>query len=123
MIAVFGLSAVGFNGIFPCDVGCEGTNLPGKLHIATGLGGFLSMLLGLVILSRRMARVPNWQKYGRYTWITAAVAFVGLVAWNIGEGVGVEDVDGLLQRLFVVPFLIWIEVTAIRLFRESRSAG
>lgn len=65
LITFFGFSAAGLNGVFPCDASCEGVTASGKLHLTTGVAGFLSMLIGLVLVSRRMAGPVEWATYSR----------------------------------------------------------
>jgi hypothetical protein len=52
LIAVFGISATGLNSVFPCDASYEGLTMAGKLHLATGITGFLSMIIGPFFLWR-----------------------------------------------------------------------
>ena len=118
LIGMLGLSATGFNAVIPCDPSCEGVTAAGKLHLATGITGFLSMIVGLIIVSRRMARLPEWKTYSRYT-LASGILALGLF-FSFGAISSNEDValDGLVQRLFVAPFLLWIFLTGLRILRN-----
>jgi hypothetical membrane protein len=117
LIAVFGFSAAGLNGVFPCDASCEGVTAAGKLHLITGVTGFLSMLIGLVLVSRRMARTPDWKTYSRYTLATAGVGFIALIGFIASDAIEGSTVAGLFQRVFVAPVLLWMLITGNRIFR------
>ena len=119
LIGVFGLSSAGFNSIFPCDALCEGITASGKLHLITGVSGFLSMIIGLIVISRRMTRLDEWKTYSRYTLASGILAIILFLA--IGATSSSEDLalDGLMQRLFVTPFLLWLFLTGLRIVRSS----
>ena len=77
------------------------------------------MIIGLILISRRMARVTEWKMYSRYTLasgIVAIILFVAIGATSASEDI---DLDGLMQRLFVTPFLLWIFLTGLRIVREQ----
>jgi hypothetical membrane protein len=118
LIGYFGLSSAGFNGIFPCDALCEGITASGKLHLITGITGFLSMIIGLIVISRRMTRLPEWKIYSRYTLASGIIAIVLFLAIGATDGSDAE-LDGLMQRLFVTPFLLWIFLTGLRIVSDN----
>lgn len=118
LIAVFGVSAAGLNGIFPCDASCEGLTAAGKLHLATGITGFLSMIVGLFVLWRRMNRSNAWRMHARYTLVSAILALTGLVAFVAVDSDLESTVAGLAQRLFVAPVLAWMLITGIKILKS-----
>lgn len=119
LIGYFGAITV-VQGFLPCDAGCDFESLTGTLHNATGLSGFLAVISGIVFISRRMSQAPNWSSHRSYSLLTAIAALLGLPAWiGVSKAAGIEGLNGVLQRTFIGLVLLWIEITAIRLFRQS----
>ena len=117
-IAVFGISSAGLNGIFHCDASCEGLTAAGKLHLVTGVAGFLSMIIGLFVVRRRMVGTEIWRGWARYTLVTASLSVVGLIAFIAVDSDLESTIAGLVQRLFVALFLLWLAVTGIWILRN-----
>jgi len=84
------------------------------LHNITGLGGFLTGLAGKVVLARVFRRTPEWRSHYRFTEAMLAYTVVMLVV----QAVLPDSISGLTQRLFIASLLVWIEVTAIVLYRR-----
>ena len=123
LISMLGFSSAGLNAVLPCDALCEGVTAAGKLHLITGVSGFLAMAVGLIVISRRMAKSDDWKSYSRYTLAT------GILAIALFFGIGVEDSietsarSGLMQRIFVANYLIWLFVTGLRIVRNPKLSG
>lgn len=115
LIAVFGVTAVLAGTVLPCDAGCQGRTTVGLLHNVTGIAGFFSAIGGMFLLGRRWASDPTWASYARFTRAVAIVALGGLLAFIATRALESETVAGAAQRLFVVPLMLWIVVTAARL--------
>ncbi|MBA3793546.1 MAG: DUF998 domain-containing protein [Rubrobacter sp.] len=79
----------------------------GLVHDAAFVIFALSLLLSLFFLWRRMARDPHWYDHARLTLATAPVCAACLV------------LPGVFYYLFLAATLLWIEVTALRLWRLS----
>ena len=121
LVGGFGVSAAMGSAFLPCDPGCEFQTLTGTLHNMTGLSGFISAIAGVFVISRSLRRDPNWQTFYSFSWITGIAALVSLLLWiGVAKVADVDSVNGLLQRLFVLAWLVWVEVMALRLFRISR---
>lgn len=126
LIGLFGVSSGILNAVFPCDPGCEFHSLTGTLHNVTGLAGFIAAITGMLVISKRLQGDTNWHNLSRFSLVAGVAALVSLLVWiGVGEAAEVESVNGLLQRLFVGVWFVWVEVMAIRLFQLSRqtSAG
>ena len=119
LIAFFGLSSSIANGLLPCDVGCKGQTSVGLLHNITGVAGFLAAIVGMFVLARRWSHDPRWQTRVNFTRATALVAIVGLAWFVVTQAADAQTFAGIAQRVFVSAFLLWISVTALRLYRES----
>ena len=121
LIGVFGVSSGIANALLPCDLGCEFESLTGTLHNVTGLLGFIAAIAGIFVISRRFKSDIMWRSLYRFSWITGVATLVSLVLWiAIAKAAEVDAANGLLQRLFIGVWFIWIEVIAIRLFQISR---
>ncbi|MDG0866500.1 DUF998 domain-containing protein [Candidatus Lucifugimonas marina] len=118
LIGILGFSSAGLNAIFPCDALCEGITAGGKLHLITGVLGFLSMAIGLIVISRRMSRSPEWKTYSRYTLASGILAFILFFAAGAVGSDDASTLDGLMQRIFVSNYLVWLIVTGIRIVRN-----
>jgi hypothetical membrane protein len=108
LVAIFGgVGAIGA-GIFP---------LPSPLHQPVSVAGFIAMMAATFALSRRVRQDPRWQGYDSYSWITGAIA-VGLFLALLFLGLGALMAwFGALQRLFLAPLFVWIEIMALRAVR------
>ena len=120
LIGMLGLSSAGFNSVLPCDPLCDGITAAGKLHLITGILGFLSMAIGLIVISRRMTRSPQWKTYSRYTLASGILGFVLFFAVGVVSSNEASTLDGLMQRIFVSNYLIWITVTGMRILRTPQ---
>lgn len=119
-IGVFGVSSGLANAFLPCDRGCEFQTIVGTMHNVTGLAGFLAAIAGLFLISRRFDHDPFWRSHRPYTLLTAVVALVSLLAWiGIAKAAEIGSLNGVLQRVFIAVWLVWVEVTAVRLFWVS----
>ncbi len=105
----------------PCDPGCEFQTFTGTMHNVTGLGGFIAAIAGIFVISRRLRGDPNWRPFYSFSWITGIAALVSLLLWiGVAKVAEVDSANGLLQRLFILAWFVWVEVMALRLFRISR---
>ena len=120
LIGMLGLSSAGLNSVLPCDALCEGITAAGKLHLITGILGFISMAIGLIVMSRRMTRSPQWKTYSRYTLASGILMFVLFFAAGVVGSDEASTLDGLMQRIFIASFLIWISVTGFRILRNPQ---
>jgi hypothetical membrane protein len=97
---------------FPTDI--EGTppTLSGTIHDLTATVGYGLMIAAIVLLTAHFRRDPHWRPHFRHsTWL----ALFGLAAL-IGMWVTAHSgMLGLTQRLMVVPVLLWVVSTALRL--------
>jgi Protein of unknown function (DUF998) len=82
-------------------------SLHGLIHDAAYLIFVLAFLGALFSLWRRFEADPRWQGHAIYTLATGILAV--LLLW----------LPGVAYYLFVVTLLVWIEVTAIRLWRST----
>ena len=74
----------------------------------------------MFVISRRIILDSYWQSFYRFSWIFGIAALVSLVLWiGVAKAAELGSVNGVLQRLFIGVWFIWVEVMAIRLFSLS----
>ncbi|MCZ7534269.1 MAG: DUF998 domain-containing protein [Acidimicrobiia bacterium] len=120
LVAVMGISGTILNGTLHCDSGCEGATTEGLLHLMTGLVGFLSMVVGLFFLIRHFRQDSRWAGHVRFTRISAWATLAGFLLFAASDGV--PEWDGLAQRIFVLPVLVFVAVTGWRLAHIAAAA-
>ena len=125
LVGIFGVSAGLGNAFLPCDPGCEFQSLTGTMHNLTGLGGFIAAIAGIFLISTRLKGDPHWRPLYRFSWITGVAALVSLLLWiGVAKVAEVDSLNGLLQRVFIAVWFIWVEVIALRLLSlRRRSPG
>lgn len=119
LVALFALSSTIANGLLPCDAGCAGRTPVGLAHNVTGMAGFVAAIAGMLRYARVWRTEAGWERFARFTAGAGFVALAGLVGFVVTKAAALESVDGLLQRVFVAAFLLWIFATAWRLRREA----
>lgn len=82
-------------------------SLHGLIHDAAFVIFVLAFLAALYLLWRRFEADPRWRGHARYTLATGILAVLLLL------------LPGVAYYLFIVTLLIWIEATAIGLWRSS----
>ncbi len=115
LIAVFGAVAAVGDGIFP---------LPGPLHQPLFIVGVIAFMIGILVITRRLKRDISWQRYRLYSLGTGAIAiilFLVLLSYVISTNGG-GPWFGALQRIFVAPLFLWIEIMAIHLLKLSNQS-
>jgi hypothetical membrane protein len=78
------------------------------VHVVGGFTFFLTSALGLVVVSRRLARDPRWQNIATYTLVAGIVASVGFVlgaALVVRDGAPLHEWWGLYQRLLLLAVI------------------
>jgi uncharacterized protein DUF998 len=100
----------------------EGTEqtLSGIIHRINGPLIFLSLTIGVLLISKSFSRDANWRTAYRYarpiSLIMFAIFLVTVV--NVATGSGFE---GLCQRVFLLTFVAWFILTALRLRLANRN--
>ena len=92
------------------------TNTEGTIHNITITTAFFSLLIGMWLFARSVYKKPSW--FG-FTWFTIISAVLGLTMSIIFLVQSHITYSGLLQRIFYIIPLIWIEMVSIWLLRLS----
>jgi hypothetical membrane protein len=131
---VIGPAILAWNGVglllaavFPLREDARGlTYDPNGLHTADSIVFFLSIGIGLIVISRRVATDEKWRGLAGYT-LTTGIALVVMFAVS---GVLVQPVAaplhrwaGLAQRAILGIWFPCLVILALRLLRVARAAG
>lgn len=116
-------------GLFTMNAPGEPATLAGRLHM---LGGFLTfpwMPVALLLVARRFRHDEHWRSYFHYTLATgilslATIIFFLLFVGPPGFARPLSSWIGLVQRLQILPFFVWITLVTRRAYRwESWGAS
>ena len=91
-------------------------NPEGIAHNAVIIISCISFLIGMWAFA---GSVYNRQSWVGFTWFTLIASFIGLVLSIVFAVQSYIPASGLLQRIFYLLLLIWIEIVSIWLFRLS----
>ncbi|MFN8583833.1 MAG: DUF998 domain-containing protein [Dehalococcoidia bacterium] len=122
LLAALGIFGTTLEGIVHCDSGCLGNTAEGQAHLVSGLFGFVCGITALFLLARHWRNDPRWSAHARLTRRLAWLALIGLIVFVASDAT--PRFDGLAQRVFVAPLLVFCASTGWRLFRlASTPAG
>jgi hypothetical membrane protein len=94
--------------MFPLREDAAGVTYDPGLHFISGFAFFLSSALGLIVMSRRMARDARWRGLATYTLIAGIVALVGFAIGGtlvVPDDAPLHDWLGLYQRLVLLTVI------------------
>jgi hypothetical membrane protein len=123
--ALLFLSGIGLllAAIFPLRQDAAGATYDPGGHIVAGFMFFMTSAVGLIVVSRRVARDPEWRSLATYSLAAGIVAVVGfLVAAGlvIPDDAPLHDWAGLYQRVLILAVLFPCRIVlSIRLLRVS----
>lgn len=119
LLSVLGLSGTIMEGLVHCDSGCEGKTTEGAIHLMFGLIGFVCGIIALFLFVRHFRRDSRWIDHVRFTRALAWAALAGFILFVASDAT--PGVDGLAQRIFVLPLLVFIAGTGWRMATRPES--
>lgn len=122
LLGVFGLVGLVASGLFPADAGGAAITFSGKAHRAASGIGFISAIVGILLVrgeSKKDARWEDLSSYSLITGLTAIVLFIAFGSQISSPASPYYEIAGLLQRLFVLTLFQWFFVMGNRLRRVS----
>lgn len=99
---------------------------PTGLHVVNAMLFFASIGVGLIVLSRRLARDPQWRSLASYTLATGiavVILFVGLPVLVVPDHAPLHPWAGLYQRAVLAVWFPCTILLALRLRRVARAAA
>jgi hypothetical protein len=125
LIAVFGIFDGIGSAIFPCDPGCVGKTLSGRMHLLVSTVGTAALVPIPLFCWLGLRREQRWKSIRMFSWIVQIVALIVMVGLLFAKIKGVADnlnnFGGLLQRLVYTVYYIWLVPVGVKLFNLSRS--
>ncbi|MGH8925467.1 MAG: DUF998 domain-containing protein [Acidimicrobiia bacterium] len=97
---------------------------PTGLHTINGTIFFLSLGIGLIVISRRLARDPAWRGLSKYALWTGAGLLLMAVVFSVlvrPDGAPLHAMAGLVQRITIAGWFACIVTLGIRLRRIASS--
>jgi hypothetical protein len=100
--------------IFPIDPEGAPQTISGTVHRINGPLAFLSLTVGVILVSRRFKQDEQWRPFHRTALILSLVMLAAFIATflNISTESGFA---GLSQRILLAAFVTWFLLTAARL--------
>ena len=90
------------------------------MHNLTGVAGFIAAIISVFMISRRLKDLPEWSTVYALSRVFRFAVLLGLVSWIVvAKIIEVDELNGVLQRLFIGVWFVWAEIMAIRLFTLS----
>lgn len=77
-------------------------------HVVAGLMFFMTSAVGLIVLSRRLARDPRWRSLAAYVLVCGGLALAGFLAMGalvMPDEAALHDWAGLAQRILILVVL------------------
>jgi hypothetical membrane protein len=122
-LLAIGGSGLVLDGLFPWKmVGGVPTETPP--HVVGAITTFASTGLGLIVFSRRMSADSRWRHLAAYTLcsgIAVLVLFVLVGFFAVDNGAPLHSWTGLLQRVLVAVWCVWMIALAVRVRAVSRA--
>ena len=110
------IAGVGYVGIALAPLNLADPGDPNVPHTISATVTVFAMLLAPILTFPRLRRDPGWRNLSGYSIATTVVAFALMVMASLPT---FADWAGLMQRLVLAVFLIWMVVIAIRLYAIS----
>jgi hypothetical membrane protein len=117
VLLLIGGAALAMNAVFPWRV-VDGVPAEPTTHAASAITTFLATALGMMVVSRRMTTDERWRGLAGYTrWSGALVLvlFLVLAFFAIEDGAPLIRWTGLIQRVLVAVWFVWMIVVALRI--------
>jgi len=106
--------------MFPIDLDGAPTTLAGTIHSINGPLTFLSLVVGINLVSRGFRQRENWRPIYRFASVLALLMIPVFVAG--GAAVARESGAGIAQRVLILTFATWFLITSARLRANATRA-
>lgn len=126
LIAAFGLLSLAGSAVFHCQAACDDSGLLGALHLLPTAAGLLALLVAMGLLpaylpalraGAALERLMIWA--GQLAWVSTALYGLGALF----PGDPLSPYVGLIQRLFIAVFAVWLFALATGLRRAIFGQG
>jgi hypothetical protein len=112
LVAVYGAGAI-LSAVFPTDridspTDMSSLSASGAIHIAVAIASFLSIIVGMFILTRTFSKEPGWGLFWRLSVFFPAGSLALIIVQQEGPLIGI------LQRALVIVISAWLILVALR---------
>jgi hypothetical protein len=112
LVAVYGAGAI-LSAVFPTDridspTDMSSLSATGAIHIAVAIASFVSVIVGMFVLTRTFARERSWGSFWRLSVFFPAGSLALIIVQQEGPLIG------LLQRALVIVISAWLILVALR---------
>jgi hypothetical protein len=100
--------------VFPMDMPGTPPTAAGMIHDVTGPLAFLSLTLGMILVSWGFKDDMQWRPFRRAALALSVIMVIGYVATFLSIAAG-TDYLGLCQRIALATSVVWLACVAVRL--------
>ncbi|OGK64693.1 hypothetical protein A2313_04335 [Candidatus Roizmanbacteria bacterium RIFOXYB2_FULL_41_10] len=95
-------------------------NFSGKIHYGTTVAALFMFPLGVIMMMKKMARLPYWKKLIPYTKGVLISSFIAGAIWFISRSFGIGySYKGLFQKIIIIDLSLWCLVMNYWLFKDK----
>jgi hypothetical protein len=117
LLGIWGVGALIVT-IFPTDLEGVPTTVAGTIHRINGALSFLSVGLGVTLISWNFRRDDGWRSLHPLAFVLGLIVLAGFVAVPLTFVTGVP-IGGLVQRIVLATIVIWFVLVAQRLLSRE----
>ena len=111
LLALCGVTAF-LAAAFPTNLKGAVVTVAGQIHESAADAGYAGLIVAIILLTIHFRRDERWRGYVS---ASSSLAVLGAGSSIFMGATGGGDLSGLSQRLMVVPLLLWVVLTALRL--------
>ena len=120
LLIIMGIFSALIGTIFPMDPIDGATTFAGTMHLVLVASSAVLIFPALLMIGIGFYKEKNWKSFRLYTFISVLIIFIsgGLSAVVIANGI---ELMGIVERVTIYTYLLWIFVLAYKLIREQPS--
>ena len=109
----------------PTETPADQMSVHGLIHGISGGIVFLLMPIIIFIFLRRFFSDNNWQSFRWWTLILGVIEATGVIVFTYVSKIPFEqnayiNYFGLLQRIALIPFMVWVFIFGIEMLRKQK---
>jgi hypothetical protein len=121
LIMIFGIFDGIGSAVFPCDPGCAGLTIAGKMHVLVSAVGTAALVPAPFFCWLGWRQDRRFEKILTFSWIVQIAGLLLLVILLFARLKGVADYlngfGGLIQRLVYTVYYLWLVPVGVTMYR------